>query len=65
VGLENLRIAIIGCGPGGLTAALLLKRAGHDVTLYERFSEAKPLGSGFVIQPTGWPSSARSRVERP
>lgn len=50
---KSLRIAIIGCGPGGLTAALLLKRAGHDVTLYERFSEAKPLGSGLVIQPTG------------
>lgn len=53
MGVESLRIAIIGCGPGGLAAALLLKRAGHDVTLYERFSEAKPLGSGLVIQPTG------------
>ena len=51
--IGHLSIAIIGCGPGGLAAAILLSRAGHDVTLYERFSEAKPLGSGLVIQPTG------------
>ena len=30
------RIAIVGSGPGGLTCARILQRAGHDVTVYER-----------------------------
>ena len=30
------RIGIIGAGPGGLAAAMLLARAGADVTLFER-----------------------------
>ena len=29
------KIAIVGAGPGGLTAALLLTHQGHDVTLFE------------------------------
>ncbi|MBV8578774.1 MAG: FAD-dependent oxidoreductase, partial [Acetobacteraceae bacterium] len=33
---EARRIAIAGAGPGGLAAAMLLARAGADVTLYER-----------------------------
>ena len=46
-------IAIIGCGTAGLAAALLLERAGHAVTLIERFSEPQPLGSGLILQPSG------------
>ncbi|WID97708.1 NAD(P)/FAD-dependent oxidoreductase [Bosea vestrisii] len=46
-------IAIIGCGTAGLAAALLLERAGHIVTLVERFSEPQPLGSGLILQPSG------------
>jgi NADPH-dependent glutamate synthase beta subunit-like oxidoreductase len=34
------RIAIIGSGPAGLAAAYYLRREGHAVTIYERFSEA-------------------------
>lgn len=48
-----LRIAIAGCGPAGLAAALLLHRAGHEVTLFERFEQARPIGSGLMLQPTG------------
>ncbi len=33
--------------------ALYLKRAGHSVTVFERFEEAKPVGSGLILQPTG------------
>lgn len=46
-------IAIAGCGPAGLAAALLLERNGHKVTLVERFATPQPLGSGLILQPTG------------
>ena len=48
-----LDVAIAGCGPGGLAAALFLHRAGHTVTVYERFERPQPVGSGLMIQPTG------------
>lgn len=46
-------IAIAGCGPAGLAAALFLHRDGHRVTLFERFDSPQPVGSGLMIQPTG------------
>lgn len=46
-------IAIAGCGPCGLAAALLLARAGENVVLFERFDAPRPIGSGLMIQPTG------------
>lgn len=48
-----MRIAVIGCGIGGMAAALALKRAGSDVTIFEKFQTARPLGAGLLIQPTG------------
>lgn len=51
--MPPLKIAVAGCGPAGLTAALLLQREGHRVTLYDRFAEPQPIGSGLMIQPTG------------
>lgn len=33
------RIAIIGAGPGGLTAAMILSRRGHEVTVFEALSQ--------------------------
>lgn len=48
-----LDIAIAGCGPAGLAAALLLARDGHSVTMFERFASPQPIGSGLMIQPTG------------
>ncbi|WP_162559104.1 NAD(P)/FAD-dependent oxidoreductase [Sphingorhabdus sp. EL138] len=53
MGLVAQNIAIIGCGPGGLASALFLAQQGHQVTLFERFSEPRPLGSGLLIQPSG------------
>lgn len=51
--MRGLDIAIAGCGPCGLASALLLWRAGHQVTLFERFDAPRPIGSGLMIQPTG------------
>lgn len=48
-----LHIAVCGCGPAGLAAALLLQRSGHDVRLFERFDAPRPVGSGLILQPTG------------
>lgn len=36
-----------------MAAALLLHRSGHQVTLFERFDEPRPVGSGLMLQPTG------------
>ena len=48
-----LNIAIGGAGVGGLAAAILLARDGHKITLYDRFDEPEPVGSGLMLQSTG------------
>lgn len=45
-----MKILIAGAGIGGLTAAMCLHRAGHDVHVYEAVSELRPLGVGINIQ---------------
>jgi len=49
-----VNIAIVGCGIGGLTAASFLSDNGHDVLVYDQFTEPAPVGSGLVIQPVGF-----------
>lgn len=51
--MRRLEIAVAGCGPGGLATALLLQRQGHAVSIFERFAQAGPVGSGLMLQPTG------------
>jgi salicylate hydroxylase len=51
--LRALNIAVCGCGPAGLAAALLLQRDGHRVRIFERFETPRPVGSGLIVQPTG------------
>ncbi|HEX2591400.1 MAG TPA: NAD(P)/FAD-dependent oxidoreductase [Rhizomicrobium sp.] len=48
-----MRIGIIGCGVSGQAAAIQLARDGHDVTVFERFASARPLGAGLLLQPSG------------
>jgi salicylate hydroxylase len=45
------KIAIIGGGIGGLTAAMALKQAGQDVTVYERAPAFGEVGAGISITP--------------
>jgi len=46
-------IAITGCGPAGLSAAIFLHDQGHKVSLFEQFDTPGPVGSGLMLQPTG------------
>lgn len=46
-------IAIVGCGTAGPATALFLQRSGHRCTVFERFETPKPVGAGFLLQPTG------------
>lgn len=50
---KPLKIGIAGAGIGGLAAASLLADQGHEVTVFDQFDTARPVGSGLVIQPVG------------
>jgi 2-polyprenyl-6-methoxyphenol hydroxylase-like FAD-dependent oxidoreductase len=45
------RIAIVGSGIGGLSAAAFLHRAGLSSVVYEQASELKEVGAGLVLAP--------------
>ena len=51
--MRRLNIGIVGCGVGGCTAALLLRRQGHDVTLFEQTPRVGPVGAGVLLQVSG------------
>jgi len=48
-----VQVGVVGCGVAGQAAATFLAEAGHDVTVFERFAEPRPLGAGLLLQPTG------------
>src|SRR5579859_6797071 len=50
------KVIIIGGGIGGVTAAIALKRAGMDVTVYERAEELREVGSGLPL----WTNALRA-----
>lgn len=45
------RVAVIGGGIGGLTAALALHKAGIEVSVYEAAPELKEIGAGVALHP--------------
>src|SRR5262245_35073050 len=47
----SIRIAIVGGGLGGLAAALFLRRAGLEASVYEQAAEVREVGAGIVIAP--------------
>jgi 2-polyprenyl-6-methoxyphenol hydroxylase-like FAD-dependent oxidoreductase len=49
--MAYLQIAIVGGGIAGLSAASLLARCGHRVTLFERQPQLQPCGAGILLQP--------------
>jgi 2-polyprenyl-6-methoxyphenol hydroxylase-like FAD-dependent oxidoreductase len=48
-----MKVGVIGCGMGGMAAAIALARCSHRVTIFEAFDAPKPLGSGLLLQPSG------------
>lgn len=48
-----MKIAIVGYGTAGQAAALFLARGGHELEVFERSEILRPVGAGFLLQPTG------------
>ncbi len=48
-----MRAAVVGSGIAGLASAAHLARAGHQVTIFERFDAPRPVGAGLLLQPSG------------
>lgn len=48
-----MRVAIVGGGVAGLASAVLLARAGREVSLFEAMPRIAPDGTGILLQPAG------------
>ena len=48
-----MRAIVIGAGIGGLSAAVALKKAGIDCTVFEAVKEIRPVGAAISIWPNG------------
>ena len=57
-----MKIAIVGGGIGGLTAAALLHEQGHEIYVFEQQDEVKEIGAGIGIGKIG--ASAMEAIAR-
>lgn len=48
-----MKIVIVGAGIGGTSAGIALKRLGHDVVIYDRMRENKPVGAALSLWSNG------------
>src|SRR5262245_47684252 len=48
-----MKVGVVGSGTGGASAALLLARDGHEVEIFERVDDPRPVGAGILLQPLG------------
>ena len=51
--MDNLKVAIVGAGMGGLATGIALRQAGYDVEIYDRVSELRPAGAGISLWSNG------------
>ncbi|KAF2639733.1 putative salicylate hydroxylase [Massarina eburnea CBS 473.64] len=48
-----LKIIVVGAGIAGLTSAIALRQAGHEVSVFERSQFATEVGAALIISPNG------------
>lgn len=48
-----MRVVVVGAGIGGTSAALALQRQGHEVVVYERVRENRPVGAALSLWSNG------------
>jgi 2-polyprenyl-6-methoxyphenol hydroxylase-like FAD-dependent oxidoreductase len=46
---RRIRVIIVGAGIGGLSAAIALRRQGHEVVVFERAPRLEPVGAGITL----------------
>ncbi|MBO0730380.1 MAG: FAD-dependent monooxygenase [Acidimicrobiaceae bacterium] len=51
--MAGLDVAVVGGGIGGLAAAIALRDAGHETTVYEQATEVRAVGAGISLWPNG------------
>ena len=49
--MENLKIAIVGGGVGGLAAGIALRKSGHEVTIFEQAAGFSKVGADINLTP--------------
>jgi salicylate hydroxylase len=62
---RTLRVAVIGGGIGGLTAARALLRRGFEVRVYESSPELKEIGAGVALGPNAMKALRSLDLEEP
>ncbi|MFD2416628.1 FAD-dependent oxidoreductase [Amycolatopsis pigmentata] len=51
--LRGKRVAIVGAGPGGLSAGIALRQAGFDVKIFERHDSVAGVGGAILLNAIG------------